>query len=54
MSGDSIAGPPDEAVARLRTLAEETGSHELMVTAATYGVAERIRSLELLATAWTA
>ena len=54
MSGDQIVGPPDEAVERLRALAAETGAHELMVTAATYGVEERVRSLELLADAWRA
>jgi luciferase family oxidoreductase group 1 len=53
MAGGQIMGPPDEAAERLRTLAEDTGAAELMVTAATYGVAERIRSLELLAAAWS-
>jgi luciferase family oxidoreductase group 1 len=53
MAGDQIMGPPDEAVDRLHALADDTGAAELMVTAATYGVEERIRSLELLAAAWS-
>ena len=40
------------AVAELRRLAADTGADELMVTASTHGVAERVRSLELLAAAW--
>ena len=52
MAGDQIVGPPGDAVERLRALAAETGAAELMVTAATYGVEERTRSLELLMEAW--
>lgn len=47
-----IVGTPPAAVAALEALARETGADELMVTGITYGVAERLRSLELLAQAW--
>jgi len=52
MPSNAIIGGPDRAVAELRRLAAETGADELMVTASTHGVAERVHSLELLAAAW--
>ena len=52
MPGNAIVGDPEQAVAALRRLAADTGADELMVTASTHGVAERVRSLELLADAW--
>jgi alkanesulfonate monooxygenase SsuD/methylene tetrahydromethanopterin reductase-like flavin-dependent oxidoreductase (luciferase family) len=45
-------GTPDEVVAGLRRLAEETGADELML--AGKAVVDRIRSLELVAEAWSA
>lgn len=52
MPSNAIVGGPERAVAELRKLATDTGADELMVTASTHGVAERVRSLELLADAW--
>ncbi len=52
MPSNAIIGGPQRAVAELRRLAADTGADELMVTASTHGVAERVRSLELLAQAW--
>jgi luciferase family oxidoreductase group 1 len=52
MPSNAIIGGPERAVAELRQLAVDTGADELMVTASTHGVAERVRSLELLARAW--
>ena len=52
MPSNAIVGGPERAVAELRRLAADTGADELMVTASTHGVAERLRSLELLAGAW--
>ncbi|NIH65964.1 LLM class flavin-dependent oxidoreductase [Modestobacter marinus] len=52
MPSNAIVGGPERAVAELRRLAADTGADELMVTASTHGVAERVRSLELLAAAW--
>jgi luciferase family oxidoreductase group 1 len=47
-----IVGAPGTAVARLEQLARDTAADELMIFSFTYGIAERIRSLELLAQAW--
>ncbi|MCZ2830182.1 LLM class flavin-dependent oxidoreductase [Modestobacter sp. VKM Ac-2986] len=52
MPSNAVLGGPERVVAELRALAAETGADELMVTASTHGVAERVRSLELLAAAW--
>jgi alkanesulfonate monooxygenase SsuD/methylene tetrahydromethanopterin reductase-like flavin-dependent oxidoreductase (luciferase family) len=52
MPSNAIIGGPERAVAELRQLAADTGADELMVTASTHGVAERLHSLELLAAAW--
>jgi luciferase family oxidoreductase group 1 len=52
MPSNAVIGDPAQAVAALRRLAADTGADELMVTASTHGVAERVRSLELLAAAW--
>ncbi|WP_138731679.1 LLM class flavin-dependent oxidoreductase [Modestobacter excelsi] len=52
MPSNAIIGGPGSAVAALRQLAADTGADELMVTASTHGVAERLHSLELLAQAW--
>lgn len=53
MPTNAIVGDPDEAVAGLEALAAATGAHELMVHTSTYGLPERIASLELLADAWS-
>ena len=45
-------GSPDEVVAELADLVSRTSADELMVTTMTYGLAERLRSFELLAKAW--
>ena len=47
-----LVGTRETAVPRLRRLAEATGADEVMVTATTHGLAERMRSFELLADAW--
>jgi alkanesulfonate monooxygenase SsuD/methylene tetrahydromethanopterin reductase-like flavin-dependent oxidoreductase (luciferase family) len=52
MPSNAVVGGPERAVAELRQLAADTGADELMVTASTHGVAERVHSLELLAAAW--
>ena len=49
-----IVGGPDAVVVGLRALADATGADELMVSTSTHGLPERIRSLEVLAEAWTA
>ena len=52
MPSNAVIGGPGRVVAELRQLAADTGADELMVTASTHGVAERLHSLELLARAW--
>jgi luciferase family oxidoreductase group 1 len=52
MPSNAIVGTPATAVRQLRELATATGADELMLSASTHGVAERIRSLELIAGAW--
>ena len=52
MPSNAVIGGPERVVAELRQLAADTGANELMVSASTHGVAERVRSLELLAGAW--
>jgi luciferase family oxidoreductase group 1 len=47
-----IVGEPGRATEELRRLAADTGADEVMVTSNTHGVAERVRSLELLAGTW--
>ena len=52
MSSNRIVGAPATVVARLEALIGETAANEIMVFTFTHGIAERIRSLELLAQAW--
>ncbi|WP_419841535.1 LLM class flavin-dependent oxidoreductase [Candidatus Poriferisodalis sp.] len=52
MPTNAIVGDPSEAVDGLQALAAATGAAELMVHTSTFGLAERITSLELLAEAW--
>ena len=53
MPTNAIVGDPDDAVAGLEALAAATEAQELMVHTSTYGLPERIASLELLADAWS-
>jgi alkanesulfonate monooxygenase SsuD/methylene tetrahydromethanopterin reductase-like flavin-dependent oxidoreductase (luciferase family) len=46
-------GTPDAVAATIRHLVDDTGANEIMVTSMIYGRAERRRSYELLAAAWT-
>jgi luciferase family oxidoreductase group 1 len=52
MPSNRIIGMVDGVVARLTQLAHQTAANELMITTLTYGIDERMRSLELLAQAW--
>ena len=52
MSSNAIVGSAETAVRGLRELAATTGADELMLSASTHGVAERIRSIELIAATW--
>lgn len=52
MHSSSLLGTADDVVAGLDALAERTGASELMLYTATHGLAERLRSLELVAKAW--
>lgn len=52
MPSNRIVGAPAEVVAMLQELAEVTMASELMIFTAAYGVANRMRNLELLAQAW--
>lgn len=47
-----IIGSPDSVVASLETLVHKTAADEIMVFTFTYGLEERMRSLELLAQVW--
>jgi luciferase family oxidoreductase group 1 len=50
--GTQIATTAEPAVAALRELVRRTGADELLVTATTYDVADRVATLEALAAAW--
>ncbi|MBQ29195.1 MAG: alkanal monooxygenase [Acidimicrobiaceae bacterium] len=52
MPSNAINGTADQVVTGLRQLAEETEANELFVYGATYGVEERLMSLELIAKRW--
>jgi luciferase family oxidoreductase group 1 len=45
-------GTPERVTATIRHLIDDTGADEIMVTSMIYGAAERLRSYELLASAW--
>jgi luciferase family oxidoreductase group 1 len=45
-------GTPEKVTATIRHLIDDTGADEIMVTSMIYGTAERLRSYELLASAW--
>lgn len=48
MPTDQLIGSPERVAEGLRALQARTKAHEFMLTAATYDVADRIRSLELI------
>ena len=52
MPSNAIVGTPETVAADLRELAGRTSADELMLSASTYGAAERVRSIELVARAW--
>ncbi|WP_029430892.1 LLM class flavin-dependent oxidoreductase [Blastococcus sp. URHD0036] len=52
MPSNAVIGSPETVVDQLRRLAADTGADELMLSASTHGVEERVRSLELVAAAW--
>ena len=52
MPTEQLAGSTERVVEGLRNLVARTKADELMLTAATYHVDDRIRSLELIAAAW--
>lgn len=52
MPSEQLIGSVERVVEGLRQLVHRTKADELMLTAATYDVADRIRSLELLDAAW--
>ena len=52
MPSEQLIGSVERVVEGLRHLVHRTKADELMLTAATYDVADKIRSLELLDAAW--
>jgi hypothetical protein len=50
--GTQVATTADRAVAALRELVTRTGADELVVTATTHAVEDRVATLEALAAAW--
>jgi L-lactate utilization protein LutC len=52
VAGTQIATTAEPAAAALRELVERTGADELIVTATTHAVEDRIATLEALASAW--
>lgn len=52
MKVSSLVGTVDEVTAGMHDLAAKTGASELMLYTSTYGLEERLRSLELIANAW--
>jgi luciferase family oxidoreductase group 1 len=52
MRSSALVGTPDAVVTGLTRLAADTGASELMLFTPTYGLEERLHSLELVATAW--
>jgi luciferase family oxidoreductase group 1 len=53
MPSNRIVGSPSTAVDRLDELVAATGANEIMVSTVAHGLDARVRSLELLAEAWT-
>jgi len=54
MASYRIVGTPDEVVEGLRQLQQATDADEIMLHTATYDLADRMRSIELVAAAWPA
>ena len=52
MPTEQLIGSVERVVEGLRHLVHRTKADELMLTAATYDVGDRIRSLSLIAAAW--
>jgi alkanesulfonate monooxygenase SsuD/methylene tetrahydromethanopterin reductase-like flavin-dependent oxidoreductase (luciferase family) len=52
MPTEQLVGSTERVVEGLRHLVQRTHADELMLTASTYDVADRITSLELVAGAW--
>lgn len=48
-----IVGTPPDVRARLEALTGDTGANELMISTVTHGLDERLRSLRLVADAWS-
>lgn len=54
MPSNRIVGAGDSVLTRLEALLQQTGADEIMVSTSTYGIEDRIRSLELLSQYWMA
>ncbi len=52
MPSNRIVGDPDQVITALRQLADRTQADEIMLSTMTHGIAERIRTLELVSAAW--
>ena len=52
MPSNRIVGDATTVVSRLRELAEATGADELMLSTMAHGVADRVRTLELVGADW--
>ena len=52
MPSNAINGTPDEVALGLQQLAEQTQANELFLHCSSFGLAERVRSLELIAERW--
>ena len=52
MPSEQLIGSVERVVEGLRHLVQRTKADELMLTAATYDVADKIRSLEMIDAAW--
>ena len=52
IASNRVVGTPAEVVPRLEQLVEAAGADELMVSTVAYDVADRCRSMTLLAEAW--
>ena len=53
MPSNRIVGDPDLVAERLATLVEQTKADEVMISTMTYGLAERIGTLDIVADIWT-
>jgi alkanesulfonate monooxygenase SsuD/methylene tetrahydromethanopterin reductase-like flavin-dependent oxidoreductase (luciferase family) len=52
MPSNRIVGDPDHVAGRLQELAGRTGADEIMISTMTYGLAERLTTLDILADIW--